>query len=136
MLSAAFSAMDKDVWSRCPSTTNPVERKNKDCKSDSPNCLKAARIKVYKVDKVACLKHIAAEEGTTLSYRSKTEEARRQAALKKQKQRKACNPDKSAQFGPPDRPSNYQSTTVTSRKRKSFQSSTQENSNIRIYTEQ
>jgi len=31
MLSATFTAMDKDVWSRCPSTTNPVERKNRDC---------------------------------------------------------------------------------------------------------
>ena len=80
MLSTTFMAMDKDVWSHCPSTTNPVERKNRDRKSDSPNCLKAAMIKVYKVDKVACLKHIAAEEGTTLSYRCKTEEARRQAA--------------------------------------------------------
>jgi len=79
-------------------------------------------IKVYKVDKVACLKHIAAEEGTMLSYRSKTEEARRQAALKKQKQRKACIPDKSAQFGPPDRASNYLPMTATSRKRKSSQS--------------
>ena len=77
MLSATFTAMDKDVWSR-HSTTNPVERKNRDCKTDSPNCLKAVMIKVYKGDKVACLKHIEAEEGTTLSYRSKTEEARKQ----------------------------------------------------------
>ena len=36
-----------------------------------------------KVDKVACLKHIAAEEGIILSYRSRSEEARRMAALKK-----------------------------------------------------
>ena len=74
------------------------------------------------MDKVACLKHIAAEEGTTLSYCCKTEEARRQAALKKQKQRKACIPDKSAQFGPLDHTSNYLPMTVTSRKRKSSQS--------------
>jgi len=32
------------------------------------NPLKLAMIKVYKVDKVACLKHISAEEGAGLSY--------------------------------------------------------------------
>ena len=55
------------------STTNAVERRNRECKSDIPQCLKLSMIKVYKV---ACLKHIAAEEGTVLSYRSRTEESR------------------------------------------------------------
>ena len=85
MLSRAFSRMDDNTWDQCPSTTNAVERKIKDCKSDTPQCLKSAMIKVYKVDKVACLKHISAEDGVTLSYRSRTEEARREASLKKQK---------------------------------------------------
>ena len=35
MLSKAFSKMDDGVWKQCPSTTNAVERRNKDCKSDS-----------------------------------------------------------------------------------------------------
>ena len=48
-----------------PATTNAVGRKHKDCKSDNPNSLKAAIIKVYKV---ACLKHLAAEDGLSLSY--------------------------------------------------------------------
>ena len=52
------------------------------CKSDSPQCLKLAMMKVFKVDKVACLKHLAAKEGVVVSYRSRTEEARRSIAAK------------------------------------------------------
>ena len=66
-------------------------------------------ISVYKLDKVICLKHIAAVEGVSLSYRSRSEEARRPSARKKQKQR-ARNQglsDISAQFGPPDRVTNF-----------------------------
>ena len=64
--------------------------------------------KVYKIDKVACLKHIAAQHKTSLSYRSRTEEARRTAATKNQKQRyKNISTDKSANFGPPDRSTNF-----------------------------
>ena len=62
-------------------------------------------ISVYNVDKVVCLKHIAKEEGVNLSYRSRSEEARRISARKKQKQR-ATNQDLSdisVQVGPPDR---------------------------------
>ena len=108
--------MDKDVWKLCPSTTNAVERRNKDCKSDTPGCLKLAMLKVYKVDKVACLKHIAAENGIILTYRSTTEEARRKDALTKKKQRMKSLPDKTSQYGPPDRPSNFISPD-SSRKR-------------------
>ena len=42
---------------------------------------------MYNVDKVVCLKHIAEEEGVSLSYRSRSEEARRTPARKKKKQR-------------------------------------------------
>ena len=53
MLSKSFSAMMIDKWQACPSSTNAVERRNKDCKSDSPQCLKLSMIKVYKIDKLA-----------------------------------------------------------------------------------
>ena len=119
MLSKAFSTMEEDIWKQCPSSTNGVECRNKECKSDTPQCLKLAMIKVYKVDKVACLKHIAAEKGSVLSYRSRTEEARRMEALAKQKQRMKCIPDKTSQYGPPDRVDNFKSSLPhSSRKRK------------------
>ena len=109
----------------CPSTTNAVERKNKDCKSDSPQCLKLAMIKVYRVDKLACLRHLAAEGGVSISYRSRTEESRRAAAAKKQEQRKKTFPeDCSSQFGPPDHLANFRDSSgvqgSSSRKRGSL----------------
>ena len=75
MLSKSFSIMEDKIWKQCPTTTNAVERRNKDCKSDVPQSLKLAMIKVYKVDKVACLKHISAEERAGWSYRSRIEAA-------------------------------------------------------------
>ena len=103
--------MEQDVWSKCPATTNAVECKNKDCTSDTLLYIKLAMISVYKVDKVVCLKHIAAEEfeGVSLSYRSRSEEARRTSARRKQKQRPRNQgpSDVSAQFGPPDHVTNF-----------------------------
>ena len=93
-----------------------MERKNKDCKSDNPNSLKAAMIKVYKIDKVAYLKHLAAEDGLSLSYRSKTEESRRMEALQKKKQKACTVVDATADYGPPDRPSNFQPATRQKKK--------------------
>ena len=120
MLSAVFSPMVEKIWSKCPSTTNAVERKNKDCKSDNPKSLKMAMTNVYKIDKVVCLKHIGAQEGISLTYRSRSEEARKTAARKKQQQRyKNIPPDKSAQFGPPDRYTNFTGITVGKRTRDS-----------------
>ena len=55
------------IWSKCPATTDAVERTNKDSTSDIPQGIKLAMISVYKVYKVTCLKHIAAEEGVSLS---------------------------------------------------------------------
>ena len=66
------------------------------------------------------MKHIAAEDGVSLSYRSQTEEARRVAATKKCQQRMKLIPDKTAQFGPPDRSDNF--ALSTSRKRSKFSS--------------
>ena len=68
MLSKVFSSMTTSVWNACPNTTNAVERKNKDYKTDNPKSLKLAMVKVYKLDKIACLKHIAAEACISLSY--------------------------------------------------------------------
>ena len=100
--------MDVTVWRKCPTTTNAVERKNKDCKCDNPGNLKLAMMKVYKLDKVACLKHIAAEQNISLSYRSCSEEAWLADARSKQKQRqKTLAPDKTAQYRPPDKLSNF-----------------------------
>ena len=75
MLCKVFSSMDGEVWDRCPSTTNAVERKNKDCKTDNPSSFKLAMIKVYKLDKIAALRHIGAEENISLSYRSHSDDA-------------------------------------------------------------
>ena len=58
-------------------TTNAVERKNQDCKSDRPLALKLAMINVYKIDKNTCYEHIAAENSSSVSYTSKDEETRR-----------------------------------------------------------
>ena len=83
-------------------------RKHKDYTSENPQGIKLAMSKVYKIDKVACLKHIAAQHKTSLSYCLRTEEARRTAATRKQKQRcKNISTDKSANFGPPDRSTNF-----------------------------
>ena len=65
-------------------------------------------ISVYKVDEVVCLKHITAEEGISLSYSSRSEEARTSARRKqKQRARNQGPSDVSAQFGPPDRVTNF-----------------------------
>ena len=50
---------------------------NEGIRSDTSQCPKLAMMKVYKVDKVACLKLIAAEEGIVLSYGSIDSEVRR-----------------------------------------------------------
>ena len=66
MLTEVFTSMDITIWRKCPTTANAVERKNKDCKCDNPGNLKLAMMKVYKLDKVASLKHIAAEQNISL----------------------------------------------------------------------
>ena len=81
--------MTIDQWQTSPSSTNNVERSNKNCKSDSLQCLKLSMIKVYIKDKFSCLNHITAKKGVPLLYRSKTEESRRTSAAKKQSQRLA-----------------------------------------------
>ena len=106
MLSAAFSEMDMDIWKRSP-TTNAVERKNRDCKSDAVS-IKQIMTETYKIDKVVCMKHITALQGSSISYRSKTAEARAAQAKCRQKCRSICSePDKESKFGPPDKAANF-----------------------------
>ena len=72
MLSVAFTEMDIDIWKRSPTTTNAVERKNHDCKSDAVS-IKQIMTETYKIDKIVCIKHITAQQGTSIS---KTAEAK------------------------------------------------------------
>ena len=90
-----------------------LKERRKDCKTDNPQSLKLAMLKVYKLDKMACLKHIAAEACISLSYCSRTEDARRDESERKRKQRsiKDIPLDRRAQFGPPDKSSNFLSPT-------------------------
>ena len=56
------------------------------------------------LDKVTCYKYIAAKEGTSICYRSKTEEAKRCNAAARRLQRKCKTlQDKDNEFGPPDK---------------------------------
>ena len=66
-----------------------------------------------------CCKHIAVEEGTSVSYRARDERARRSSAEKRREQqlKSSANPNKSAQYyGPPDRSSNFCSSAQQKRK--------------------
>ena len=114
MLSVAFTELDSDTWKRCPTSTNAVERRNRDCKSDAVS-IKQIMIHTYKVDKIACMKHISAEEGGSIMYRSRSAEARAAEAKSRQARRLVhSEPDKESNFGPPDKATNY-----NPRKRKS-----------------
>ena len=96
--------MDHEVWEKCPTTTNAVERRNLDCPVPNPLHPKLAMMEAYKLDKVACYKFIAAEEGTSISYRSKTDEARKHSAAARRSERKRkTTADKENEFGPPDK---------------------------------
>ena len=48
-LCKAFTMMEQDVWLKCPATTNAVECENKDCTSDTPQCIKLAMISVLRI---------------------------------------------------------------------------------------
>ena len=106
MMSHVFSSVPES-WT---TTTNAVERKNYECKTDRPQPLKLAMINLYELDKSTCCKHIASENGASISYRSKDEEARKQNAESRRWQRAfVFNADRMAQHGPPDRSSNFRS---------------------------
>ena len=95
---------------KAPKDTNGVERITLDSKQKSPTCLKLAMEYVYKKDKCLALSYMAAEKQFSLSYRERSEETRRSLAAKRRNQR-ACliDPDHQAEFGPPDKSSNFRS---------------------------
>ena len=112
MLAKAFTELDEQVWNESPTTTNAVERRNRDCKCDSVS-LKEAMLKVYRVDKVHCLRHLSAEKGSSISYRSRSAESR---AAEAQKRRYSTVPSdiQEAEFGPPDKSTNFNTPSQTS----------------------
>ena len=84
MLCKALAFMDKDVWEECPTTTNAVDRRNQNCSLAKPLHPKLAMIEAYELDKVTCYKFIAANEGISISYRSKMDEARKSSGAARQ----------------------------------------------------
>ena len=81
-----------------------MERRNQDCSVTKPLHPKMAMMEAYRLDKVPCYKYIAATEGTTISYQSKTDEARKANAAARRNQRKRnILDDKMNEFGPPDK---------------------------------
>ena len=73
-------------------------------------------IQTYKIDKVVCLKHITVEQGSSISYRARTGEARAAQAKYRQKCRLVhSDPDKNCEFGPPDKTTNFEVTTSCKR---------------------
>ncbi len=79
MLHKDYSSMDDEVWDKCPSTSNAVERRNAECKASQPVALKLAMINIYNLDKSVCAKHMAAQAGVSISHRDRSETARRSA---------------------------------------------------------
>ena len=105
--------MDPSVWSRSPSTTNAVERLNAECKSKLPVTLQHALSNVYRLDKSVCAKHLAGLKECNISYREKTESAKRASAAKRQQQRLVSSipTDLTATHGPPDRACHFKTAT-------------------------
>ena len=90
------------------SDTNAVERKNRDSKDSTPNSLRSAIIILYELDKSECAKHLAASSGVSLSYRDRSHEARKSAAIKRITQRAQKHNDDTAEHGPPDRQCHFE----------------------------
>ncbi len=53
MLSHCFAEMSRDTWSKAPTTTNAVERKNLESKLAIATVLRTALTRVYSIDKAA-----------------------------------------------------------------------------------
>ena len=123
MLSNIFS-LAPESWANCPTSTNAVERKNQDCKTYGPQSIKFAMINVYQVNKNVCYKHISAEYRSNISYRCKNKEMKINSARARQRQRRVVfNPDRIAQYGPPDRASNFVSESKTKTRKRSLTNS-------------
>ena len=63
---------------------------------------------LYKKDKAKALAYLAAEKQISITYRSQTEESRHKSATSRKRQREQqMDSDQDAQFGPPDKRSNF-----------------------------
>ncbi len=103
LLHKDYSDMDESIWERCPSNTNAVERKNLDGKESLPQQLQIAIANLYKYDKAACAKNIAARQGVSVTYCDQSQEARKSEAAKRNMRRqKTAGSDLTSQNGPPD----------------------------------
>ena len=113
MLHKDFSTMYQSIWSRSPSKTNAVEHLNAECKSKLRVILQHALSDVYSLDKSACIKHLAALKESSISYRDKTESAKRASAAKRQQQClvSSISTDPMATHGPPDRACHFNTAT-------------------------
>ena len=109
MLCKALTVMDKDIWKKCPNTTNAVERQNLASKASQAISLNHAMTDIYCLDKAAVMEHIASEQGLNITYRDRSEEARRQEVLSKRQQRlkKMTHSDVAAAYGPPDKEQHF-----------------------------
>ena len=83
------------------SDTNAVERKKQDSKDKIPQQLQSVMIHLYKADKYKCTKHMAAVDGTSITYSDKSCEGRKKATVSRSKQRaKKFESDPDAVHGP------------------------------------
>ena len=115
MLHKDFSTMTSDVWNKCPNNTNAVERRNQDCKDGSPLPIRQCLVSMYKLDKAFCAKFLAANDGSNLSYYSRTAESKQSAAETRKSQRKRAalaefQKDNESEFGPPDKAQHFTDT--------------------------
>lgn len=107
MLTPVFSHENAD-WHGIQRNTNGVERVNQDSKQENPTSLLKAMEYLYKKDKAKALAYLAAEKQISVTYRSQTEESRRNSATSRKRQRaQQMDSDEDAQFGPPDKRSNF-----------------------------
>lgn len=98
LLHKDYAEMDESIWNRCPSDTNAVERKNLDSKESLPQQLQIAMTNLYKYDKAACAKNIAAKQGVSVTYCDQSQEARKSEAAKRRQI--TSGSDLTSQYGP------------------------------------
>ena len=115
MLCKALTVMDKDIWKKCPSTTNAVERQNLASKASQAISLNHAMTDLYCLDKAALMEHIASEQGLNITYRDHSEEARWQEVLSKRQQRlkKMTHSDVATAYGPPDKEQHFRGVSTS-----------------------
>ena len=113
MLHKDHADMDLDTWKRCPSSTNAVERKNRDCKTGTLQSLLPALVSLYKMDKAVCAKYVVAKQGHSVSYNDQSEAKKQETAAKRKQQRKRQHQHETECTGPPDKQDDF----ITVRKR-------------------